>query len=83
MGSLVGIGQCYTFDRNQESCSTVNAPPRVLLGGLEVAVDEGLGFHGVQIGHALGTLQTPAHGVRRRVLRQGLRTVQHCEQSER
>ena len=48
-----------------------------VLGGLEVAVDQGLGLHAVQVGHALRALEAPAHGVGRRVEGEGLGAVQH------
>ena len=50
---------------------------RYVLGGLEVAVDEGLGLHAVQVGHPLGALEAPAHGVGRCVEGEGLCAVQH------
>lgn len=49
-----------------------------ILGWLEVPVNESLWFHAMEIGHALGALKTPAHGMGGSVIRKGFSTMQHC-----
>lgn len=53
---------------------------RSILGWLEVPVNESLWFHAMEIGHALGTLKTPAHGMGSSVIGEGFSTMQHCGQ---
>lgn len=53
---------------------------RSILGWFEVPVNESLWFHAMEIGHALGTLKTPAHGMGGSVIGEGFSTMQHCEQ---
>lgn len=53
---------------------------RSILGWLEVPVNESLWFHAMEIGHALGTLKTPAHGMGGSVIGEGFSTMQHCGQ---
>lgn len=48
-----------------------------ILRRLEVPVNESLWFHAVEIGHTLGTLKTPAHGMGSCVIREGLSSVKH------
>lgn len=43
-------------------------------------MNESLWFHAMEIGHALGTLKTPAHGMGSSVIREGFSTMQHCGQ---
>lgn len=54
-----------------------------LLGRLEVPVNQGFWLHGVQVGHALGALQTPAHGVGCGVVGLRVSTVQDFTQRHR
>lgn len=49
-----------------------------ILGWLEVPVNESLWFHAMEIGHALGALKTPAHGMGGSVIGEGFSTMQHC-----
>lgn len=53
---------------------------RSILGWLEVPVNESLWFHAMEIGHALGTLKTPAHGMGGSVIGEGFSTMQNCGQ---
>ena len=53
---------------------------RSILGWLEVPVNESLWFHAMEVGHALGTLKTPAHGMGSSVIGEGFSTMQHCGQ---
>lgn len=53
---------------------------RSILGWLEVPVNESLWFHAMEIGNALGTLKTPAHGMGSSVIGEGFSTMQHCGQ---
>lgn len=53
---------------------------RGILGWLEVPVNESLWFHAMEVGHTLGTLKTPAHGMGSSVKGEGLSTMQHCGQ---
>lgn len=42
-------------------------------------MNESLWFHAMKIGHSLGALKTPAHGMGGSVIREGFGTMQHCE----
>lgn len=50
----------------------------LLLWRFEVSVDQSFGLHVVQVGNAVRALQTPAHGVGGRVMRQWVGAVQDC-----
>lgn len=43
-------------------------------------MNECLWFHAMEIGHALGTLKTPAHGMGSSIIGKGFGTMQHCGQ---
>lgn len=51
-----------------------------ILRRLEVPVNERLWFHAVEVGHTLGTLKTPAHGMGSSVIREGLSSMKHWGQ---
>lgn len=60
--------------RPEEKCSDI-------LRRLEIPVNESLWLHAMEVGHTLGTLETPAHGVGSCVRGQRFSSVQHWGQN--
>lgn len=53
-----------------------------ILRRLEIPVNESLWLHAMEVGHTLGTLETPAHGMGSCVRGQRFSSVQHWGQNK-
>lgn len=71
------LANTFVFSGETPGEQGLGGERKYILGRLEVPVNESLWFHAVEIGHTLGTLKTPAHGMGSSIIWEGLSSVKH------